>query len=228
LTGRATTSTPKTCREKEETARYFGVYVIPQEVLSIWPPIGSEPDGTQTRAAEALTDQSERSLAQIERPMEESGARTAEGEPDGQIRKTFEYESPAKTMSDGRDLEDVPDEVDDLLDEQEKWRDLEKWRADMEQWRAERDPVVQGSKGGKETQKRRREDKSSEDWRPYAERLRIRAVKALAAVGNRNPSQKEIAEWIGSHWEFPWNRKDRDRPSRSTLMAFLSQPSPKK
>jgi hypothetical protein len=41
-------------RENEITPRYFDVYVIPKDVLSIWPPIGSEPGGTQTRAAEAL------------------------------------------------------------------------------------------------------------------------------------------------------------------------------
>jgi hypothetical protein len=37
-------------RENEETPRYVGVYVIPQEILSNWPRIASEPGDAQTRA----------------------------------------------------------------------------------------------------------------------------------------------------------------------------------
>jgi hypothetical protein len=161
-------------RENEKTARYFDVYVIPKDVLSIRPPIGSESGGTQTEAAEALRiRQAEIDAGQAAQQVEIERLKA--------IIKT-------KTEDGRRGHDTAQESVRDRLLE------------------FERD----------------------------ASRLRDDAVKALAAMGNRSPLQKDIANWMRQHWDSPWDIKKRneseshDRPSLSTLKAFLSKHPAKK
>ena len=70
-------------RENEETPRYFGVYVIPEKVISIWPRLGSESGETQTRAEKTKVPTKPEQLARVlrrfssERPPQEVPSKEA-------------------------------------------------------------------------------------------------------------------------------------------------------
>jgi hypothetical protein len=129
--------------------------------------------------------------AQIERAIEEWL--------DDQIRKTFEYDPPPITMSDGRDLEDV--------------------LAEIETWRRKRDP----SKTGRDGADARQDISPEPAWHA---RVEEEVVKEFGS--DRLASDKEIILWIQRRWDSwvkrGWEEGRGKRGSkRSSLAAFVKR-----